>query len=265
MGPGWGPCEVLRQKEMESGRVLLITGASRGIGAATALKAAAHGYFVCVNFRQRVEAATSIVDEIRERGGAGISIQADVGQQEDVVRLFETIDALEGQLVGVVNNAGEVAPASRLENMDSARWEAVLRTNVLGTLFCTKEAIKRMSLRSGGSGGAIVNVSSAASRTGSPNEYVDYAASKGAIDSLTVGVAREVAEDGIRVNGVRPGFIHTGIHAERGDPDRIDRLQDALPMRRGGEPDEVAAAILWLLSDEASYVTGSFIDMAGGL
>ena len=167
--------------------------------------------------------------------------------------------------MGVVNNAGELAPASRLEDMHSARWEAIFRTNVLGTLHCTKEAVRRMSLRFGGSGGSIVNVSSAASRTGSPNEYVDYAASKGAIDSLTIGVAREVAEDGIRVNGVRPGFIRTGIHAGQGDPHRIDRLQDSLPMRRGGESDEVAAAILWLLSEEASYVTGSFIDMAGGM
>ncbi len=152
-----------------------------------------------------------------------------------------------------------------LEDMDSARWETILRTNVLGTLYCTRAAISRMSRRSGGSGGAIVNVSSAASRTGSPNEYVDYAASKGAVDSLTIGVAREVAEDGIRVNAVRPGFIRTGIHAGRGDPQRIERLQDALPMRRGGKPEEVAAAILWLLSEEASYVTGSFVDMAGGL
>ena len=245
--------------------MLLITGASRGIGAATALQAAARGYFVCVNFRQSAEAATSVVDEIRERGGDGIAVQADVGQEEDVARLFKTIDAQRGNLVGVVNNAGEAAPASRLENMDGARWEAILRTNVLGTLYCSREAIRRMSRRLGGPGGAIVNVSSAASRTGSPNEYVDYAASKGAIDSLTIGVAREVAEDGIRVNGVRPGFIHTGIHAERGDPHRIERLQDALPVRRGGEPDEVAAAIVWLLSEEASYVTGSFIDMAGGL
>lgn len=250
---------------MGSSRVLLITGASRGIGAATALQAAARGYFVCVNFWQSVEAATSVVKELRERGGDGVALQADVGQKEDVARLFEAIDARGGSLVGVVNNAGEVAPASRLENMDSARWETILRTNVLGTLHCTREAIRRMSRRSGGSGGAIVNVSSAASRTGSPNEYVDYAASKGAVDSLTIGVAREVAEDGIRVNAVRPGFIRTGIHAGRGDPQRIERLQDALPMRRGGKPEEVAAAILWLLSEEASYVTGSFVDMAGGL
>lgn len=250
---------------MRSGRVLLITGASRGIGAATALQAAARGYFVCVNFRRSAEAASSVVDEIRERGGDGVAVQADIGREEDVARLFEAIDAQEGNLVGVVNNAGELAPASRLEDMDSGRWEAIFRTNVIGNLYCTKAAVRRMSLRFGGSGGSIVNVSSAASRTGSPNEYVDYAASKGAVDSLTIGVAREVAEDGIRVNCVRPGFIRTGIHAGRGDPHRIERLQDALPMRRGGEPDEVAAAILWLLSEESSYVTGSFLDMAGGL
>ena len=196
----------------------MITGASRGIGAATALQAAARGYFVCVNFRQSVEAASSVVDAIRERGGDGVAVQADIGREEDVARLFEAIDAQEGNLVGVVNNAGELAPASRLEDMDSGRWEAIFRTNVIGNLYCTKAAVRRMSLRFGGSGGSIVNVSSAASRTGSPNEYVDYAASKGAIDSLTIGVAREVAEDGIRVNGVRPGFIRTGSMQGRRPP-----------------------------------------------
>lgn len=250
---------------MASKQLLLVTGASRGIGAAIAVRAAARGYCVCVNFRQDVDAAASTVDEIRKRGGAGIAVQADVGKEDDVARLFKAIDAQRGNLVGVVNNAGELAPASRLEDMETARWASILRTNVLGTMLCTREAIKRMSRRHGGAGGAIANVSSAASRTGSPNEYVDYAASKGAIDSFTIGVAREVARGGIRVNGVRPGFVRTSIHAERGDPYRIERLQEMLPMRRGGEPDEVAAAILWLLSAEASYVTGSFIDMAGGL
>ncbi|MDE0101905.1 MAG: SDR family oxidoreductase [Bryobacterales bacterium] len=250
---------------MESERLLLVTGGSRGIGAATALRAAAHGYFVCVNSRRSFEAAASVVDGIRDRGGDGIPVQADVGREKDVTRLFNAIDALPGNLVGVVNNAGTLAPAARLENMNSDRWNSILTTNLIGTMYCTREGIRRMSRRFGGIGGAIVNVSSAASRTGSPNEYVDYAASKGAIDSLTIGVAREVAQDGIRVNAVRPGFIRTAIHAEGGDPLRVERLEGALPMGRGGEPDEVAAAILWLLSDDASYVTGSFIDMAGGL
>ena len=250
---------------MESERLLLVTGAGRGIGAATALRAAAQGYFVCVNFRQDVDAAAAVVDEIRQRGGTGVAMQGDVGQEKHVARLFEAIDAQSGNLAGVVNNAGELAPASRLEDMESARWESVFRTNVLGTMLCTREAIKRMSRRHGGAGGAIVNVSSAASRTGSPNEYVDYAASKGAVDTFTIGIARETAQDGIRVNAVRPGFIRTGIHSAGGDPRRIERFRDTLPMRRGGDPTEVAAAILWLLSEEASYVTGAFIDMAGGL
>lgn len=250
---------------MESNRILLVTGGSRGIGAETALRGAARGYSVCVNFRRDANAADAVVTAIRDLGGVGIAVQADVGQEQDVARLFETIDAQPGELAGVVNNAGIVAPASRLENMEGDRWTSILRTNVLGTMFCTREAVKRMSRRLGGSGGAIVNVSSAASRTGSPNEYVDYAASKGAIDSFTIGVAREVAADGIRVNAVRPGFVRTDIHASRGDPERIARLQDTLPMMRGGDPSEVAAGIVWLLSDEASYVTGAFIDMAGGV
>ena len=251
--------------DMNSNRILLVTGGSRGIGAETALRGAALGYSVFVNFRQNADAAAAVVNSIRELGGVGTAIQADIGYEQDVVKLFETIDAHPGELVGIVNNAGILAPASRLENMESARWTSILRTNVLGTMFCTREAVKRMSRRLGGSGGAIVNVSSAASRTGSPNEYVDYAASKGAIDSFTIGVAKEVAPDGIRVNAVRPGFIRTAIHTEGGNPKRIDRLQDTLPMMRGGDPSEVAAGIVWLLSDEASYVTGAFIDMAGGV
>jgi len=244
---------------------LLVTGGGRGIGAATATAAASRGYAVCVNYRERADAAAAVVDGIRKSGGAAIAVQADIGQERDVARLFDVIDGELGNLVALVNNAGVAAPACRLENMTSARWTSIITTNVLGTMLCTREAVKRMSRRHGGAGGAIVNVSSAASRTGSPNEYVDYAASKGAIDSFTIGVAREVAEDGIRVNAVRPGFIHTEIHAQGGDPHRVERLQGSLPMRRGGNASEVAAAILWLLSDEASYVTGTFIDMAGGV
>ena len=252
-------------KEVASNRILLVTGGSRGIGAATAVKAAVRGYFVCVNFLRDAKAAESVVDRIVDKGGIGTAVQADVGCESDVARLFERIDEQPGELVGVVNNAGVLATATRLEDMESARWLPIFRTNVLGTMHCTKAAIKRMSRRYGASGGAIVNVSSAASRTGAPYEYVDYAASKGAIDSFTIGVAREVAKDGIRVNAVRPGFVHTAIHASGGDRSRIERLRHTLPMGRGGDPSEVAAAILWLLSDEASYVTGAFIDMAGGV
>lgn len=190
---------------MGSERLLLVTGGSRGIGAATALKAGTKDYFVCVNYRQSFEAAASVVDRIRERGGDAIPVHADVGREKDVTRLFDAIDALPGNLVGVVNNAGELASAARLENMNYDRWKSILTTNLFGTMCCTREGIRRMSRRFGGVGGAIVNVSSAASRTGAPNEYVDYAASKGAVDSFTIGVAREVAADGIRVNAVRPG------------------------------------------------------------
>jgi NAD(P)-dependent dehydrogenase (short-subunit alcohol dehydrogenase family) len=245
--------------------VLLVTGGGRGIGAATARAAAADGYIVCVNYRQRVDAAEALVRAIQADGGAARAVQGDVGREEDVLRIFDGIDRELGPLRGLVNNAGVVAPACRLEDMTLARWRAMLGTNVLGTMLCTREAVRRMSRRHGGAGGAIVNVSSAASRTGSPGEYVDYAASKGAIDSFTIGVAREVAPDGIRVNAVRPGFIRTDIHADSGDPGRVDRLQGMLPMRRGGSAEEVASAILWLLSDAASYVTGSFIDLAGGV
>ncbi len=192
-------------------------------------------------------------------------MRADIGQEDEVKRLFGRIDAELGTVRGLVNNAGVLAPACRVEDMEVARWTSIVTTNVLGTMLCTREAIRRMSRRRGGAGGAIVNVSSAASRTGSPNEYVDYAASKGAVDTFTIGVAREVAQDGIRVNAVRPGFIRTEIHAEGGDPQRVDRLEGTLPMRRGGQPSEVAAAILWLLSEAASYVTGSFVDLAGGV
>ena len=250
---------------MDSPRVLLVTGGSRGIGAATVLRAATVGYSLCFSYRRDANAAAIVANKIQERGGVCAAVQADIGNEEDVLRMFETIDAQHGNLVGVVNNAGILAPTSRLENMESSRWISIFETNVVGTMLCTRESIKRMSRRYGADGGSIVNVSSVASRTGSPNEYVDYAASKGAIDSFTIGIAREVAEDGIRVNGVRPGFVRTGIHASGGDAHRVERLQEKLPMRRGGDPIEVAAAILWLLSDEASYVTGSFIDMAGGV
>ncbi len=244
--------------------MLLVTGGSRGIGAATARRAGGRGYFVCINYRRDAAAAARVLGDIRASGGDGFAVQADVANEAEVIGLFEAVDALPGRLVGLVNNAGVVAPGARFEDTTASRWRKVFSTNVFGTMHCTREAIKRMGRRSGGTGGAIVNVSSTASRTGSPGEYVDYAASKGAVDSFTIGVAREVADDGIRVNAVRPGFVYTAIHAQSGDPDRVQKLRSRLPMRRGGDPEEVAAAILWLLSDEASYVTGACIDVTGG-
>jgi NAD(P)-dependent dehydrogenase (short-subunit alcohol dehydrogenase family) len=243
---------------------LLITGGGRGIGAATARMAAGRGFFVCINFRRNADAAAGLLADIRNGGGDGHAIQADVGDESEVTRMFEAIDALPGALVGLVNSAGIVAPSARFEETAAARWRRVFETNVFGTMHCCREAILRFSPRHGGSGGAIVNVSSGAARSGSPNEYVDYAASKGAIDSFTIGLARELAGDRIRVNSVRPGFILTEIHAQSGDPDRVEKLRPQLPMRRGGNPEEAAAAILWLLSDEASYVTGSCMDVTGG-
>jgi NAD(P)-dependent dehydrogenase (short-subunit alcohol dehydrogenase family) len=244
--------------------VALITGASRGIGAATAKLAAARGYRVCVNYRADQQSADGVVAAIREEGGTAIAVAADVANEEDVVRLFATLDRELGAVTALVNNAGILEPQMRVEQMDAARLARVLATNVTGTLLCAREAIKRMSIARGGRGGAIVNVSSMAARLGSPGEYVDYAASKGAVDTLTIGLAQEVAHEGIRVNAVRPGVVYTDIHASGGEPGRVDRVKAFVPMRRGGQPDEVARAILWLLSDEASYSTGTFIDVSGG-
>jgi NAD(P)-dependent dehydrogenase (short-subunit alcohol dehydrogenase family) len=244
--------------------VALITGASRGIGAATARLAAARGYAVCVNYRSQREAAERVVAEIRAAGGDGVAVQADVGVEADVVRLFARCDAALGPASALVNNAGVLETQMRVDGMDAARLLRVLTANVVGSILCAREAIRRMSTRHGGGGGAIVNVSSVAARAGAPNEYVDYAASKGAIDSFTIGLAQEVAQEGIRVNAVRPGFIYTDIHASGGEPGRVDRVKAFVPMRRGGTADEVASAILWLLSDEASFTTGAIVDVAGG-
>lgn len=244
--------------------VLLITGASRGIGAATARLAAQQGYSVCVNYRHNREAAAAVVRDIESRGGRAIAVAADVADERDVVKLFEASDRALGSLTGLVNNAGILETQMRLETMSATRLTRVLATNVIGAFLCAREAVRRMSTRYGGRGGAIVNLSSAAARLGSPGEYIDYAASKGAIDTMTVGLAQEVAEEGIRVNAVRAGFIYTEMHASGGEPDRVDRVKAFVPMKRGGTADEVARAILWLLSDEASYTTGSFIDVSGG-
>ena len=246
-------------------KVMLITGGSRGIGAATALQAVAQGYAVCINYLRDARAAQLLCQQLEARGGRAIAVQADVSVERDVERLFLEVDERLGRLTVLVNSAGTVGQASRLESMDWHRIRQVFATNVFGTVMCCKHAILRMSNKHGGTGGAIVNVSSAASRLGSACEYVDYAASKGAVDSLTIGLAKEVAPDGIRVNAVRPGFIRTDFHALSGDPDRVEKFKSRLPMERGGEPEEVAAAVLWLLCEQSSYVTGSFIDLAGGL
>jgi NAD(P)-dependent dehydrogenase (short-subunit alcohol dehydrogenase family) len=244
--------------------ILLVTGGSRGIGAATARLAAARGYAACLSFRSNEAAARTVVADIERAGGVAMAVAADVASEADVLRLFETVDARLGRLSALVNNAGILERQTTLANMDAGRLQRVLATNVIGSFLCAREAVRRMSTKLGGAGGAIVNVSSMAARLGSPGEYVDYAASKGAIDSMTIGLAREVAAEGIRVNAVRPGVIYTDIHASGGEPGRVDRVRSAVPMQRGGTADEVARAILWLLSDEASYSTGAFIDVSGG-
>lgn len=244
--------------------VMIVTGASRGIGAATAKLAAARGYAVCVNYVKNHDAGRAIVNEITASGGRAIAVAADVALETDVMRMFETVDTELGTVTALVNNAGILEQQNRVENITAARLQRILAANVIGPFLCAREAVKRMSFKHSGAGGAIVNVSSAASRLGAAGEYVDYAASKGAIDTLTIGLSREVAGEGIRVNAVRPAFIYTDMHASGGEPGRVDRIKTSLPMLRGGYPEEVAHAILWLLSDEASYTTGTFIDLAGG-
>jgi NAD(P)-dependent dehydrogenase (short-subunit alcohol dehydrogenase family) len=243
---------------------ILITGASRGIGAATARLAARRGYAVCVNYRENRAAAEGVVADIERAGGKAIAVAADVSSETEVLRLFEAVDRKLGELTALVNNAGTLERQMRLEDMDAARLARVFAVNVIGSFLCAREAVRRMSTRRGGRGGAIVNVSSGAARLGAPNEYVDYAASKGALDTMTVGLAQEVAAEGIRVNGVRPGYIYTELHAQGGEPERVDRVKQYVPLKRGGQPEEVAHAILWLLSDEASFSTGTFIDVTGG-
>ena len=244
--------------------VLLITGASRGIGAATALLAAQQGWSVAVNYAHNAVAAHAVVTQIQNLGGTALAIQADVGDEAQILRMFAEVDAKLGRLSGLVNNAGVVDVTAKVQDMSWARWERMMRINVLGAFACAREAIRRMSTAQGGTGGSIVNISSAAARLGAPNQYVDYAASKGAIDSMTLGLAKEVAAEGIRVNAVRPGLINTDIHASGGLPNRVRDLQHLVPMQRGGTADEVAQAIVWLLSDASSYTTMSFIDTSGG-
>ncbi|MGO1297133.1 MAG: SDR family oxidoreductase [Vibrio sp.] len=245
--------------------VVLVTGGGRGIGAAAAKLFALHGYAVCINYKSNEASATQLADEILAQGGHCITVQADVSREEDVSRLFSTVDNELGNITVLVNNAGILRPQSRLEDMTAERINTLLTTNVTSYFLCCKQAIKRMSHRYGGLGGTIVNVSSGAARTGSPHEYIDYAATKGAIDTLTKGLSIEVAGEGIRVNCVRPGLIHTDMHADGGEPGRIARLQNKIPLQRGGTPEEVAEAIYWLASEKSSFSTGNFLDLSGGL
>jgi NAD(P)-dependent dehydrogenase (short-subunit alcohol dehydrogenase family) len=245
-------------------KVLLVTGGGRGIGAATARLAAQQGWAVAVNYTANSLAADEVVRAIRAEGGTAISVQADVADEDQVLAMFARVDAKLGRLTGLVNNAGVVDVTARVDEMSVARWRRMFDINVIGSMLCAREAVRRMSTKHGGAGGAIVNVSSAASRLGSPGQYVDYAAAKGAIDAFTIGLAKEVGAEGIRVNAVRPGLIETEIHASGGLPDRVRDLRHQVPMQRGGQADEVAQAILWLLSDAASYTTMSLMDVSGG-
>jgi len=245
-------------------KVIVITGGSRGIGAATALLAAQQGYRICINYLRDEEAAHRVQEQVRALGAQAITVRADVSDEDEVIHLFQRVDAELGPVTALVNNAGTVGHTLRVDEMSEFRMLQTLKTNVLGPMLCAKHAVLRMSPRHGGQGGSIVNVSSAAARLGSANEYVDYAASKGALDTFTLGLSKELASEGIRVNAVRPGFIHTEFHALSGDPDRVSKLEPGIPMGRGGRAEEVAEGIIWLLSDKASYTTGTFLDLAGG-
>lgn len=245
-------------------RVALVTGGSRGIGAACAVLAAQEGWAVAVNYTRNSLAADAVVRQIREAGGTAMAVQADVGDEAQVVRMFEQVDAKLGRLSALVNNAGVVDMAQRVDEMSVARLERMFRINITGSFVCAREAVRRMSTRHGGTGGVIVNLGSAAARLGSPSQYVDYAASKGAIDVMTLGLAKEVAAEGIRVNAVRPGLIDTEIHASGGLPNRVHDIAPQVPMQRAGTAEEVARAIVWLMGDGSSYTTGSVIDVTGG-
>jgi NAD(P)-dependent dehydrogenase (short-subunit alcohol dehydrogenase family) len=248
----------------EAQKVLLVTGGSRGIGAAVCRLGAKAGYRLAINYASNQAAADALVGDIKSAGGDVFAVKGDVGSEADIMDIFAVVDRTWGRLDAFVNNAGTVDAKARVDEMSGARLERMMRINVVGSILCAREAVKRMSTRHGGSGGAIVNISSAAAVLGAPDNYVDYAASKGAIDTFTIGLAREVATEGIRVNAVRPGIIDTDIHASGGQPDRVALIQDTLPMKRAGTADEVAAAVLYLLSDAASYTTGAILNVSGG-
>jgi len=250
---------------MSNNKVAIVTGSSRGIGAATAKLFAENNYAVCINYKNDQQSALQVASEIIDQGGRCIVVQADVANENEVCALFTEVDQKLGSVTALINNAAILKPQMRLENMTAERINFILTTNVTSAFLCCREAVKRMSIKHGGHGGAIVNVSSGAARSGSPNEYIDYAASKGAIDTLTIGLSKEVAREGIRVNGVRPALIYTDMHADGGESARIERLKNIIPLQRGGQVDEVAQAIYWLASDKSSFTTGSFIDVTGGL
>ena len=256
--------ETTMNKQTKTAQVVIVTGGSRGIGAATCRIAAREGWAVAVNYHHNNDAAKTVVANIVEQGGNAVSIQGDISKEQDVLRLFSAVEDQLGAITGLVNNAGVLETQIRLRDLTPERIDRIFATNVRGSLLCAREAVRRMSTADGGQGGVIVNVSSAASRLGSPNEYIDYAASKGAIDTMTIGLAKEVAAEGIRVNAIRPGIIDTEIHASGGEPERLARVAPSVPMRRGGTAEEVAEAIAWLISDKASYCTGALLDLAGG-
>jgi len=243
---------------------MLITGGSRGIGAATALLASKEGYAIVVNYHKNKAAANSVVSQIEKEGGTAVAIQADISKAQEVKKLFSETKRVFGYLDVLVNNAGILEPQMKFEDMNMERIEHIFRTNVFAQFLCTQEAIRLMALSKGGKGGVIVNVSSFASKSGSPNEYIDYASAKGAIDSFTIGLSKEMANEGIRVNAVRPAFIYTDIHTDGGEPNRVERIQNTIPLQRGGQAREVAEAILWLSSEKSSFCTGIFIDVSGG-
>ena len=250
--------------DSETNQVILVTGGSRGIGAATAILAARHGYAVAVNYQEREVDAQRVVNQIQNLGGQAVSLKCDVSQEAQVVDMFEKLDADVGRITALVNSAGILAPLTRVENFDADRIRRIFDVNVVGSFICAREAVRRMSARHGGSGGSIINITSGAARLGAANDYVDYAASKAAIDTFTIGLAKEVADDGIRVNAVRAGFIDTDMHESVGGPKRFEQLKHTIPLARVGNPEEVAEGIMWLLSDKASYCTGTILDVTGG-